>query len=157
MKEFKKMAASSLSRASTQLQAGPSGAMDAHGTTGALDNVIESNPDQAPRNSATKSPNTTRPSTARIRRKAAKSSLHRWADQGCGVPAFFEASLLHEGRRSHASSWSAPVLWRFRPELGSTNHPPRPPTRLAKAPEDWSTPRTRVRSTRIGSPHLITT
>ncbi len=48
MKEFRKMAASSLSRASAQLQAGPSGAMEAQGKAGALDNVIESGPDQAP-------------------------------------------------------------------------------------------------------------
>ena len=48
MREFRKMAISSLSRAATNLSAGPSGAMEAKGTTGALDNVIESGPDQAP-------------------------------------------------------------------------------------------------------------
>ena len=48
MREFRKMAISSLSRAATNLAAGPSGAMEAKGTTGALDNVIESGPDQAP-------------------------------------------------------------------------------------------------------------
>jgi hypothetical protein len=48
MREFRKMAISSLSRAAANLSAGPSGAMDAKGTTGALDNVIESGPDQAP-------------------------------------------------------------------------------------------------------------
>jgi len=48
MREFRKMAISSLSRAATNLAAGPSGAMDAKGSTGALDNVIESGPDQAP-------------------------------------------------------------------------------------------------------------
>ena len=39
---------SSLTRAQAQLAAGPSGAMEAKGSTGALDNVIESGPDQAP-------------------------------------------------------------------------------------------------------------
>ena len=48
MREFRKMAISSLSRAATNLSAGPSGAMEAKGTTGALDDVIESGPDQAP-------------------------------------------------------------------------------------------------------------
>ena len=48
MREFRKMAISSLSRATTNLAAGPSGAMEAKGTTGALNNVIESGPDQAP-------------------------------------------------------------------------------------------------------------
>jgi hypothetical protein len=48
MREFRKMAISSLTRAATNLAAGPSGAMDAKGSTGALDNVIESGPDQAP-------------------------------------------------------------------------------------------------------------
>ena len=48
MKEFRKMAISSLTRAEADLSAGPSGAMEAKGSTGALDNVIESGPDQAP-------------------------------------------------------------------------------------------------------------
>jgi hypothetical protein len=48
MREFRKMAITSLQRAEANLQAGPSGAMDAKGSTGALDNVIQSGPDQAP-------------------------------------------------------------------------------------------------------------
>ena len=48
MREFRKMAISSLTRAEANLSAGPSGAMEAKGSTGALDNVIESGPDQAP-------------------------------------------------------------------------------------------------------------
>ena len=48
MREFRKMAISSLTRAEAKLSAGPSGAMEAKGSTGALDNVIESGPDQAP-------------------------------------------------------------------------------------------------------------
>ena len=48
VREFRKMAISSLSRAEAKLAAGPSGAMEAKGSTGALDNVIESGPDQAP-------------------------------------------------------------------------------------------------------------
>ncbi|MEA3212662.1 MAG: hypothetical protein QOE70_5719 [Chthoniobacter sp.] len=48
VREFRKMAVSSLTRAATNLAAGPSGAMEAKGSTGALDNVIESGPDQAP-------------------------------------------------------------------------------------------------------------
>jgi hypothetical protein len=48
MREFRKMAVSSLNRAKAELSAGPSGAMDAKGSTGALSNVVESGPDQAP-------------------------------------------------------------------------------------------------------------
>jgi hypothetical protein len=48
MREFRKMAVSSLNRAKTELSAGPSGAMDAKGSAGALGNVVESGPDQAP-------------------------------------------------------------------------------------------------------------
>jgi hypothetical protein len=48
MREFRKKAISSLSRAATNLAAGPSGAMEAKGSTGALNDVIESGPDQAP-------------------------------------------------------------------------------------------------------------
>ncbi len=48
MREFRKMGISSLTRAAANLAAGPSGAMEAKGSTGALDNVIESGPDQAP-------------------------------------------------------------------------------------------------------------
>ena len=48
MREFRKMAISSLTKAEANLSAGPSGAMEAKGSTGALDNVIESGPDQAP-------------------------------------------------------------------------------------------------------------
>lgn len=48
MREFRKMAISSLQRAEANLAAGPNGAMEAKGTTGALDHVIESGPDQAP-------------------------------------------------------------------------------------------------------------
>lgn len=48
MREFRKMAVSSLSRATTNLSAAPSGGMEAKGTTGALDSMIESGPDHAP-------------------------------------------------------------------------------------------------------------
>ncbi len=48
MREFRKQAVTSLTRAEAQLAAGPSGAMDAKGSTGALNNVVESGPDQAP-------------------------------------------------------------------------------------------------------------
>lgn len=48
VKEFQKMAATSLTRAQAQLKAGPSGAMEAKSSTGALDNVVESGPDLAP-------------------------------------------------------------------------------------------------------------
>ena len=48
MREFRKQAVTSLTRAEAQLTAGPSGAMEAKGSTGALDNVVESGPDQAP-------------------------------------------------------------------------------------------------------------
>jgi hypothetical protein len=48
VREFRKMAISSLTRAEAKLAAGPSGAMEAKGSTGALDSVIESGPDQAP-------------------------------------------------------------------------------------------------------------
>lgn len=48
MREFRKMAISSLSRAATNLSAAPSGAMEAKGTTGVLDSMIESGPDHAP-------------------------------------------------------------------------------------------------------------
>jgi len=48
MREFRKMAVTSLSRAEATLSAGPSGAMEAKGSAGALDNVMQSGPDQAP-------------------------------------------------------------------------------------------------------------
>jgi len=48
MREFRKMAIGSLSRAATNLSAAPSGAMEAKGTTGALNGMIESGPDHAP-------------------------------------------------------------------------------------------------------------
>jgi hypothetical protein len=48
MREFRKMAISSLSRAAANLSAAPSGAMEAKGTTGALDSMVESGPDHAP-------------------------------------------------------------------------------------------------------------
>jgi hypothetical protein len=48
VRELRKMAISSLSRAEAKLAAGPSGAMEAKGSTGVLDNMIESGPDQAP-------------------------------------------------------------------------------------------------------------
>lgn len=48
VREFRRMAASSLTRAATNLAAGPSGAMEAKGSTGALDDMVESGPDQAP-------------------------------------------------------------------------------------------------------------
>ncbi len=48
MREHRKLAISSLSRATANLSAAPSGAMEAKGTTGALDSVIESGPDHAP-------------------------------------------------------------------------------------------------------------
>ena len=47
-REFRKMAATSLTRAQAQLQAGPSSAMEAKGSAGALDNMVESGPDLAP-------------------------------------------------------------------------------------------------------------
>ena len=48
MREFRKMAISSLSRATANLSAAPSNAMEAKATTGALDNMIQSGPDHAP-------------------------------------------------------------------------------------------------------------
>ncbi|MEI6351636.1 MAG: hypothetical protein WCP06_11090 [Verrucomicrobiota bacterium] len=48
MREFRKMGIASLTRAQAELSAGPSRAMEAKGSTGALDNVIQSGPDQAP-------------------------------------------------------------------------------------------------------------
>lgn len=48
MREFRKMAASSLTRAEAQLQAGPTGAMDAKGSAGPLGDVVEGGPDMAP-------------------------------------------------------------------------------------------------------------
>jgi hypothetical protein len=48
MREFRKMAISSLSRAAANLSISPSSAMEATGTTGALDNMIQSGPDYAP-------------------------------------------------------------------------------------------------------------
>ena len=48
MQEFRKMAISSLSRAAANLSIAPSSAMEATGTTGALDNMIQSGPDYAP-------------------------------------------------------------------------------------------------------------
>ena len=48
MREYRRMAAGSLQRAEAQLEAGPSGAMEAKGATGPLDHVVESGPDQAP-------------------------------------------------------------------------------------------------------------
>jgi hypothetical protein len=48
MREFRKMAISSLTRAATNLSAAPSGGMEAKGNTGALESMIESGPDQAP-------------------------------------------------------------------------------------------------------------
>ncbi|RFC46267.1 MAG: hypothetical protein DVB28_000103 [Verrucomicrobia bacterium] len=48
MREFRNMAISSLSRATTNLSAAPSGAMEAKGATGALNGMIESGPDHAP-------------------------------------------------------------------------------------------------------------
>ncbi len=48
VREFRKMAITSLTRAEAKLSEGPTGAMEAKGSTGALDNVIESGPDQAP-------------------------------------------------------------------------------------------------------------
>jgi hypothetical protein len=48
MREFRKMAISSLTRAAANLSAAPSGGMEAKGNTGALESMIESGPDQAP-------------------------------------------------------------------------------------------------------------
>jgi hypothetical protein len=48
MREFRKMAVSSLSRAAANLSAAPSNAMEAKATAGALDNMIQSGPDHAP-------------------------------------------------------------------------------------------------------------
>jgi hypothetical protein len=48
MREFRKMAISSLSRAAANLSAAPSGAMEAKPTAGALDSMIQSGPDHAP-------------------------------------------------------------------------------------------------------------
>jgi hypothetical protein len=48
LKENRKLAVSSLRRARSQLEAGPSGAMDAEGSAGVLDDVVESGPDHAP-------------------------------------------------------------------------------------------------------------
>ncbi len=48
MREFRKDAITSLTRAQANLAAGPSGVVEAKGSTGALDNVLESGPDQAP-------------------------------------------------------------------------------------------------------------
>lgn len=48
MREFRKMAVSSLSRATANLSAAPSSAMEAKGTTGVLDSMIQTGPDNAP-------------------------------------------------------------------------------------------------------------
>lgn len=48
MREFRKMAISSLNRAAVNLSATPNGAMEAKRSTGALENLIQSGPDQAP-------------------------------------------------------------------------------------------------------------
>jgi hypothetical protein len=48
MREFRKRAISSLSRATVNLSAAPSGAMEANPTPGALDSMIQSGPDHAP-------------------------------------------------------------------------------------------------------------
>jgi hypothetical protein len=48
MREFRKMAISSLTTAQAKLSAGPSRAMEAKSATGVLDDVVESGPDQAP-------------------------------------------------------------------------------------------------------------
>jgi hypothetical protein len=48
VREFRKAAVSALNRAHAQLEAGPSGAMSAKGSSGPLENVIESGPDMAP-------------------------------------------------------------------------------------------------------------
>jgi len=48
MREFRKMGIASLTRAEAELSAGPSRVMEAKGSTGALNNVIQSGPDQAP-------------------------------------------------------------------------------------------------------------
>ena len=48
MKEFRKKAITSLTRAEADLGAGPTGAMDTTGGTGVLNNVIETAPDKAP-------------------------------------------------------------------------------------------------------------
>ncbi|HET6407773.1 MAG TPA: hypothetical protein VFG14_07820, partial [Chthoniobacteraceae bacterium] len=47
-REFRKRAAAALTRAQAQLQAGPSGAMETGGASNALENMIQSGPDQAP-------------------------------------------------------------------------------------------------------------
>ncbi len=48
LQEHRRIAVSALRRARAELEAGPSGAMDAEGSAGALDDVVESGPDQAP-------------------------------------------------------------------------------------------------------------
>jgi hypothetical protein len=48
MREYRKMAITSLQKAEANLAAGPNGAMEAKGSTGALDHAVESGPDQAP-------------------------------------------------------------------------------------------------------------
>jgi hypothetical protein len=48
LKEHRKMAVSSLRRARSTLEAGPSGAMQVDGSAGVLDDVVESGPDHAP-------------------------------------------------------------------------------------------------------------
>ncbi|MEI6072299.1 MAG: hypothetical protein WCS31_10940 [Verrucomicrobiae bacterium] len=48
MREFRKQAVTSLTRAQAELSAGPTRAMETKGSTGALNNVIQSGPDQAP-------------------------------------------------------------------------------------------------------------
>jgi hypothetical protein len=48
LQEHRRLAVAALQRAKSQLDAGPSGAIDMGGRTGLLDDVIESGPDQAP-------------------------------------------------------------------------------------------------------------
>jgi hypothetical protein len=48
MREFRKMAISSLTRAAANLSAAPTGGIEAKANTGALESIIESGPDQAP-------------------------------------------------------------------------------------------------------------
>jgi len=48
LKEHKKLAVSSLRRARSSLEAGPTGAMQVDGSAGVLDDVVESGPDHAP-------------------------------------------------------------------------------------------------------------
>jgi len=67
MKEYRKMAVSSLQKAEANLSAGPNGSMDAKGSTGALDHAVESGPTRRRRSTRTRLRSTTKRSMALCR------------------------------------------------------------------------------------------